>query len=259
MKYVVITGSTRGLGLALAKEFLRQGCGVVISGRTSEGVTRAMEDCSLISKSVAGYVCDVRSPESLTELWRNASNRFGQIDIWINNAGINQPYGNILNVAEGAIEDVIRTNLLGTMHGSRIAVNGMLEQGRGQVFNMEGFGSNDMMRPGLNVYGTSKRAVTHFTKALAQELKTTSVLAGLLSPGMMVTDFVTQSESLASDGGKTRKIFNILGDRPETVAKFLVPKILNNRQNGAHFKWLTNKKAAYRFARAAFVKRDLFS
>lgn len=259
MRTIVITGSTRGLGLAMAQNFLKSGCAVTVSGRSTESVQRAVAQCQAFSDAVLGVQCDVRHVDELENLWNVAREQFGQVDIWINNAGINQPYRQMWEIAANEVQDVIQTNLMGAMFGSQVAMKGMIEQGFGQIFNMEGFGSNDMQQTGLNVYGTSKRALTHFTKALAKEASESPVLVGLLSPGMMVTDFITQSESMKSDDGRTRKIFNILGDKPETVAHFLVPKMLSNKRNGAHFQWLTNVKAAGRFAKSMVVKRDLFS
>jgi len=98
-------------------------------------------------------------------------------------------------------------------------------------------------------------------KGLAKELEGTGIIAGRLSPGMMLTDFITKTP----DGGQSdvisdkrfRKIFNILADRPETVARFFVPRILGNRKNNAQIKWLTSSKAAWRFMTAGFRKGRL--
>ena len=119
------------------------------------------------------------------------------------------------------------------------------------------------MMLGLNMYGTTKRAVTHFTQALAKESeeRKTGVLVGRLSPGIMITDFTVKA---LGDGEaidlpeKTKKVYNILGDYPEVVAEFLVGKILANTKNNAHIEWLTGGKAAWRFMTAGFNKRDFF-
>ena len=89
----------------------------------------------------------------------------------------------------------------------------------------------------------------------------TGVIAGRLSPGMMLTDFITktpdgeQSEVILDE--KFKKVFNILADKPETVAKFFIPKILGNTKNDVQITWLTNKKATWRFITAAFRKNRL--
>jgi short-subunit dehydrogenase len=147
------------------------------------------------------------------------------------------------------------------MYGSKIAVENMLKQGYGQVWNMEGLGSNDMIIEKTILYGTSKRALTYFTKGLAKELKNSPVKAGRLSPGMMLTEFITKSPtgepSHVIEDNQFKKVFNILADKPETVAKFFIPKILKNTKQNAHIQWLTNAKSAARFMIAPFKKREL--
>jgi short-subunit dehydrogenase len=116
---------------------------------------------------------------------------------------------------------------------------------------------------GLSIYGTSKRAITYFTQALAKESeqRNTGVIIGRLSPGIMITDFITNA---LGDKGKielpekTKKVYNILGDYPDVVANFLVAEMIKNTKNNAHIEWLTNGKAAWRFMTSGFNKRDFF-
>ena len=148
--------------------------------------------------------------------------------------------------------------------GSKLAMTQMIRQGGGAIYNLEGYGSNDAMMLGLNMYGTSKRAVTHFTQALAKESdeRKTGVLVGRLSPGIMITDFTVKALGGKADidlPEKTRKVYNILGDYPDVVARFLVKSILENTKNNAHIQWLTSGKAAWRFMTASFNKRDFFA
>lgn len=126
---------------------------------------------------------------------------------------------------------------------------------------MEGLGSNNMIQLKTILYGTTKHALTYFMKGLAKELQGTGVLVGRLSPGMMLTDFITKTpdgdQSEAISGEKFKKVFNIMADKPETVAKFFIPKILNNTKNDAQISWLTNRKMAWRFLTASFRKDKL--
>lgn len=259
MSSVVITGSSRGLGLAMAERFLHAGYDVTISGRSEEALLAVTHRFQLYEGHILPVVCDVRDRRDIIRLWESAVERFGSIDIWINNAGINQPDVHLWDISPEDVHHVVETNLLGTIYGSQVAMQGMLRQNKGYIFNMEGFGSNNMQQAGLNLYGTTKRALSYFTTALAQEAQGTPVRVGLLSPGMMVTEFITKAEAIINDPEKSRKIFNILGDKPETVADFLVSKIIAGPKNGARIAWLTKPKATYRFLTAAFRKRDLFS
>lgn len=256
---VVITGSTRGLGLSLAREFLSRGCGVVISGRQPE--TTAAVTAALATKfpgsGVRGFPCDVRNPDQVDALWTAATGALGRIDHWINNAGISQPAVPVWEVAAADMEDVIRTDLLGVLFGARTAMKGMAAQGTGTIWFTEGFGSDGRIMTGLSVYGAAKRALRYAAHALAVEASRTGIRIGTLSPGMMVTDFTVnrlqRDDPVAWE--RTRRVFNILADTPETVAAFLAPRILAARKNGAHVAWLTVPKILLRFLTAGLARR----
>lgn len=256
---VVITGSSRGLGFALAREFLQLGCRVVISGKDPQNLANAAAMLQNHSQNLLAVKCDVKNGFDLNTLWDEAVAKFGRVDHWINNAGINGPDLPFVDVPQDAMSEVMQTNLFGMMEGTRTAVVGMSAQpSGGQVWNMEGFGSNEMVRRGMTVYGTTKRALTYFTRAMAEETKGSPVKVGALSPGMMITDFLMKPLQNNPAAERQKRLFNILADKPETVARFLAPRILLNRKNGAHIVWLTNAKAAWRFATAGIFKRDLF-
>lgn len=261
MKNVVITGSTRGIGFYMAKEFLRVGCRVTLSGR-GEALSDAASAELLPYKDKYIYIpCNVQEKASLQNLWDASLMQWGRVDIWINNAGQNVPHVLSWETGETYTENVIKTNLTGVIYGSQVAAAGMLKQGHGAIYSMEGLGSNNMVQPKTILYGTTKCALTYFMKGLARELMGTGIIAGRLSPGMMLTDFITKTpdgdESEVISDEKFKKIFNILADKPETVAEFFVPRILSNTKNDAQIIWLTSRKAAWRFITAGFRKRKL--
>jgi short-subunit dehydrogenase len=261
MKNVVITGSTRGIGFSMATEFLRAGCNVTLSGRGEE-LPEVTNDLLPLLKGKYIYVpCNVQQKASLQNLWDTALAKWNTIDIWINNAGQNTPHLFSWETGETYTEKIIKTNITGMIYGSQIAAAGMIKQGHGAIYSMEGLGSNNMIQIKTILYGTTKRALTYFIKGLAKELEGTGVLAGRLSPGMMLTDFITktpdgdQSEVILDE--KFKRLFNILADKPETVAKFFIPKMLNNTKNDVQISWLTNRKAAWRFITAGLRKDRL--
>jgi NAD(P)-dependent dehydrogenase (short-subunit alcohol dehydrogenase family) len=258
---VVITGSTKGAGFSMAREFLKAGCNVTISGNDEKNLIKAEELLASFEGRVLYVRCNVSSEEDMENLWKESAQKWGKIDYWINNAGINCPRKFIYDTERTYVDAVIDINLRGMIYGSQVAARNMLAQGGGQIWNMEGLGSNNMIQPKTILYGTTKHALTYFTKGLAKELEGTPVLAGRLSPGMMLTDFITrpvdgQKPSILEDK-VSRKIFNILADRPETVAGYFVPRMLSNRKNNAHIVWLTRKKSYLRFAAAVFKKREI--
>jgi len=261
VKNVVITGSTRGIGFSMAKEFLRAGCKVTLSGR-GEALSDAATTELLHYKDRYIYIpCNVQEKASLQNLWDASLKQWGRVDIWINNAGQNVPHLLSWETGGAYTENVIKTNIAGVIYGSQIAAAGMLNQGHGAIYSMEGLGSNNMIQIKTILYGTTKHALTYFMKGLARELRGTGIIAGRLSPGMMLTDFITKTpdgvESEVISDEEFKKIFNILADKPETVAEFFVPRILSNIKNDAQITWLTSGKAAWRFITAGFRKRKL--
>ncbi len=266
MKTVVITGSARGLGFEMAKVFRTNNVNVVLSDLNEEKLAAAKASLEEIpsSATVAYKVCNVTKSVDIQGLIDFAKESYGDIDIWINNAGVNQPDKAIWELSEEEINFVLDVDLKGAIMGAKLAMTALLPQGHGAIYNIEGYGSNDAKMLGLSIYGTSKRAITYFTEALAKESeeRKTNVIVGKLSPGIMITDFITNA---LGDGEKidlpekTKKVYNILGDYPDVVAKFLVEGILSNTKNGAKIEWLTTAKASWRFMTAGFNKRNFFN
>lgn len=259
-KAVVITGSTRGIGLGMADEFLRRGCGVVISGRSRAGVDQAVQSLQehYPAARVLGQPCDVQDPGQIEALWAGAVDIFGQVDIWINNAGLANHRSNSWQQPPEAIAGVIDTNLRGVVYGSRTALRGMLAQGFGALYNMEGLGSDGRRVPGLNLYGTTKYAVRYFTEGLIEETRDTPVLVGELSPGMVLTDMlIGEAARQRPDWERQKSILNILTDKVETVTPWLVEQILANQKHGARLAWLTRGKIFRRFLSAPFRPRNV--
>ena len=266
MKTVVITGSARGFGYAMAELFRKNNFNVVLCDVSEDALLSAKEKMEKIKSKgkVMSHYVDVTKEETIIKLIDDVLDCFSRIDIWINNAGINQPNKPIWELDKNSIDKLIEVDLKGTILCSKLIMPVMIGQKSGQIFNVEGYGSNDAVSLGLSLYGTSKRAVTYFTEALAKESEVmkTNVLIGKITPGIMITDFITTSlgngDKIDLDE-KTKKVYNILGDYPETIAEFMVKKIIKNTKNGVKFTWLTNSRAAFRFMTAGFNKRDFFN
>ena len=261
MKTIVITGSTRGIGLEMAKAFLRAGCQVTLSGRGEALNEMAKAQLEGFENRYTYISCDVQNKESIAKLWEDSKQKWGNIDIWINNAGQNAPHAFAWETPSFETSNIIHTNIIGMIYGSQIAAKGMIDQGFGAIYSMEGLGSNDMIQVKTILYGTTKRALTYFMKGLSKELEGTGVIAGRLSPGMMLTDFITKSPdgspSKVVEEERFKRIFNILADRPETVAAFFIPRMLSNTKNDVQIAWLTNQKVMWRFMTSPFLKRKL--
>lgn len=257
MARVVITGSTQGIGLGLAEEFLHRGHQVAISGRNPERLSNAVTTLGkTLSGDCTGTSCDIAELDQVQALWDHAVSHFGGVDIWINNAGLARTVWPILEVPQTEIESMVRTNMLGTMNGCRVAATGMRAQGGGKLFNMLGGGSNGEYFPGLGIYGTTKRGLDYFTNALIKELDDSGVIVGKIRPGMVITEAVIRdARANPGDFEKSRKTMNKLVDRVETVSPFLVDGILATQRSGTMIRWLTGGKMARRFALGMFRKR----
>jgi NAD(P)-dependent dehydrogenase (short-subunit alcohol dehydrogenase family) len=262
LKVVVITGSTRGIGNGLADAFLNLGCSAVISGRTKEGVAQAVEALAARygGERVWGYPCDVTEYGQVQALWDAVHGHYGRIDIWINNAGLGHSPCSFCEHAQEQMQAIVETNLLGTMYGASVAMRGMLAQGFGGLYNMEGLGSDGSRVKGLALYATTKYAIRYLTESLVRESRGTPVLVGALSPGMVATELLTGPyEDRPEEWARAKRIFDILADRVETVTPWLARKVLANKRTGVRFKWLTRGKVVARFLMAPFRKRDVFA
>jgi NAD(P)-dependent dehydrogenase (short-subunit alcohol dehydrogenase family) len=258
---IVITGSTRGIGFSLAEAFLQRACSVTISGRTQEAADDAV--AKLAEKhnreQIYGVPCDVTDYTQVEQLWESVKNHFGEIDIWINNAGMAVPMMKFWELTPEQYDKVVRTNVIGTMYGTRVALIGMLAQGFGALYNLEGFGARGNRMQGMALYGSTKAGVHFINQSLAQETEGTPVITGAIAPGMVITDMITrQFEGREQELERSKRILNIIAERAETVAPVLADKILNNQKNGAAIAYSSSGRMMLKFLTAPFNKRDLF-
>jgi NAD(P)-dependent dehydrogenase (short-subunit alcohol dehydrogenase family) len=260
-KTIVITGSTRGIGFGLAEAFLQRGGAVTVSGRSEESTSQALNQLgSRYDRSrIFGVACNVTDFSQVTALWEAAADHFGPVDLWVNNAGYAGEMAMVWERPASEVQSVISTNLVGTILGDQVAMNGMLAQGHGAIYNMEGMGSDGRKHNGLSLYGTTKYAVHYFTESLAQEAKGTGIVVGSLRPGMVATDLLRDRyKDRPQDWERAKRIFNILAERVETVTPWLAEQMLANRKNGAILSYMSQGKILWKFATSRFVKRNVF-
>ena len=262
MTTFVITGSTKGIGQALAKYAVSQGHNVVITGRKVAEVETAVAALSKAGNGKAsGLATDVTDPAQVQALWDHAVATFGRVDVWINNAGVANTTKSIVETAPADLRTMVTTNLLGTIHGSQVAARGLTAQGGGKLFNILGGGSDGEYFPGMGIYGSTKRGLDYFTRALTKELAATPVIVGRVRPGVIVTEGVLRE--IAADRAKfdaSRKFMNVICDLPDTVAPFLVERMLATTKTGTKIAWLSGGKIASRMLMSRLKPRpDLFA
>lgn len=261
MKTIVITGSTRGIGFALAREFLKNGCNVVISGRSDASVGNAIAnlEAEYPKDQIAGFACDVAQYDNIKALWMSSKTRFGVIDIWINNAGISNEQATCWEIPVDEIRSVIETNILGELFGTKVALEGFLDQGFGAVYNVEGLGANGKTNnvKGLSIYGMSKAGLHYFNQCLFKEIDHSKIVAGVLQPGMVLTDLVTgQYDKKPEEWEKVKGILGIISNPIDEVVVWMARKILGNQKNGAYFRYGGTLRILKRMILSRFHKKQ---
>ena len=189
-KVAVITGGSRGLGFAIAETYARAGAKVVIASRSPHSVDQAVDSLRASGYQATGLACDVANITHVEALATHAIQNFGQIDIWVNNAGLSAPYGPTIHIPTKEMMDVINTNITGTYNGSVIAMREFLKQKHGKLINLLGRGDTGSV-PMQNAYSSSKVWVRNFTKALAQEYKNSGVEIFAFNPGLVRTEMLS--------------------------------------------------------------------
>lgn len=190
-KVAVVTGSTRGFGLAVAWACAAAGAAVVLTSRTQRAVDNSVDMLKTSGLQAVGRTADVQNLPEVEALLELALETYGRMDIWINNAGIAGPYGPTIHLDPETFKAVTATNVLGVYHGSLVAMRHLLKQGQGKLLNVLGRGAKSPT-PYQNAYATSKAWVKNFTVALAKEYQESGVEVLAYNPGMMRTDLLTE-------------------------------------------------------------------
>jgi len=243
--HVCITGGTKGIGHGLVGEFLRRGCYVSFTGRDPTNVQQVVDRFRAEhGERVYGQCCDVSSYTQVADFYRAAAARCTEtprgahVDIWINNAGQSQEYVSAWEVSPAQLDAVVRSNILGSMYGSKVAMTGMLAQGYGQIYNLEGYGSAGTAQKGLAIYGTTKAALTYFNRALIADFEASFPKGGprpniqfcTIQPGMVMTELLSKALVNIPEGDRAKMslVFEAIGQTVSVVAPRIVDQALEN-------------------------------
>ncbi|MBL8678538.1 MAG: SDR family oxidoreductase [Myxococcales bacterium] len=262
---VVVTGSTRGIGRAIVEGLLARGANAIVCGRDAASTDEAVRELSRRFEAshgrAAGIACDVRDHDSLVALWNFGVERFGAIDAWINNAGTCHAQLPFARLAPSELATTVQSNFLGAVLGSRVALERMIAQGHGALYNMEGFGSDGATQLGMSTYGATKSAVRYLTRALAAEYRSAPVQVCALSPGVVYTDLLVRVYEQGDPElwRKQQRLFRFIADPPGPVGDWLAGQVLTNARTDVRIAWMTVAKAIGRFLRPSFHRRDLLA
>ena len=196
-RHVLVTGASRGIGEAIAREFESRGARVSL-------VARSAGPLDALAKELSGYslTTDLFDPAQVNGLIARAEDMGGPVDILVNNAGMEYTK-NFLETTEREIDDVIRLNLNVPLQLSRLVLPGMRDRRRGHILNISSMAANGGFG-GMAVYCASKAGLSHGTRVLRQDLKGTGVKLTTLEVGPVPTDLLANLDHPAAVKGFAR-------------------------------------------------------
>jgi len=189
-KFVIVTGGSKGIGKVIAQDFFLHGATVLICARKQDEIDAVCKEIDPTGKRFFGIVADVSKISDCQRLVDFAVEKFGTVDILINNAGI---YGQIGDFAEIDVKkwtEAIEINLFGTVYCSRFVLPIMKKNRVGKIINFAGGGiGGKKPLPNFSAYCTSKIAVSGFTEEIASETQKNNIQINCISPGAVNTGF----------------------------------------------------------------------
>jgi NAD(P)-dependent dehydrogenase (short-subunit alcohol dehydrogenase family) len=224
-KVVVVTGSTRGIGRAIAEECAKEGAKVMICSRHEAAVQEMCEVLKRQGLSVSGLAADVSVWGNLEKLLQHTIQTWGKVDVWINNAGLSGGMRPLDEWSEDEITQIINVNFTGTLKACRLVIPYFIKQGGGILVNISGRGGKCEASPFLTAYASTKAAVSSLTKSLAREYKEFPISIHSVIPGMVATDFykdMKTSPKLTASAGSMPCVLKAFGVPITEVARFFV-------------------------------------
>ncbi|XP_078092339.1 dehydrogenase/reductase SDR family member 4-like [Mustelus asterias] len=194
-KVAVVTASTQGIGLAIARRLAQDGAQVMISSRKQASVDKALEQLRAEGLGVVGTVCHVGKREDREALVSETLRRHGAIDILVSNAAANPFAGRTLDCPEEAWDKIFEINVKGAFLLTKLVAPHMERQGGGSIV-LVGSAAGYQPFPAIGPYSVSKTALLGLTKVLANELAPANIRVNCLAPGVIKTKF---SSALWSD------------------------------------------------------------
>jgi 3-oxoacyl-[acyl-carrier protein] reductase len=208
----VVTGGSRGIGLAIARELAAAGAKVAVVARNEAGARQAAES---LGEGHRGYACDVANPEAASALVKQVEEELGSLDILVNNAGVTRD-NLLMRIKDDDWTAVLDTNLRGAFNLIRAASRGMMKRRGGRIINITsvvGITGNK----GQANYAASKAGLIGLTKSVAKELGSRGILVNALAPGYIETDMTAELPEAARESLMAQIALERMG-KPEDIA-----------------------------------------
>ncbi|MCX6617851.1 MAG: SDR family oxidoreductase [Acidobacteria bacterium] len=193
-KQALVTGGSRGIGLAIASALIEEGAEVAICGRDPEQLRRS---ASVLGARALTFACDVARDEQVAAMFDQVARRFGGLDILVNNAGVGLSAG-VADTTPEQWRTVIETNLCGPFYCSRLAIPLMKKRGGGYIINISSLAGKNAFAGGA-AYNASKFGLNGFSEALMLDVRYDKIRVSYVMPGSVETEFGMGVKASASD------------------------------------------------------------
>ena len=189
-KVVLVTGSTRGIGKAIAKSFAKEGATAIIMGRNQELADQIRDEIIKDGFKAESFVCDVTNAENVQEIVNKILDKQKSIDILVNNAGMTKD-NLLLRMSESDWDQVINVNLKGVFNCTKVVSKVMLKARSGRIINIASI-IGILGNAGQANYAASKAGIIGFTKSIAREFASRNITANAVAPGYIETDMTSE-------------------------------------------------------------------
>ena len=201
-KSAIVSGGSKGIGKAIAFKYAQAGANVVICSRKKENLNDAVIEAESNGLKLIPIECNTSNFDSIKSVVDLTLDKFGKVDVLVNNAATNPYYGPILNSEDSHWNKIFDVNVKGYFNFAKACSNSMINNNSGKIINVASIAAKTPLE-GLGVYNISKAAVVMLTKVLAKELGQHNIQINTLAPGFIKTDF---SKALWDDENTYNKI-----------------------------------------------------
>ncbi|MFC3692250.1 MULTISPECIES: SDR family NAD(P)-dependent oxidoreductase [Methylopilaceae] len=231
-KVALVTGAAMGMGLATARLFAEAGASVVLADFNPEALRKATDDLTAAGRTVLGVPCDVTDEHQVEAMVRQTVERFGRLDVAFNNAGIQIPPADVVDVPSADFERVVAVNLRGVWNCMKAELRQMQAQGSGAIVNCSSIGGL-VGNPFLTAYHGTKYGVIGLTQAAALENAARGIRINAVCPATIDTPMVAK----------------MIEERPEAMAEILkkqpIGRLGKPDEVGAAVLWLCSDAASF--------------